>query len=114
METARTPVGQAATLPLGDGEAKISNFYLFLFLTTSRHMEFPGQGSGQSSRCHPSRGCSNAGSLTHSAGPGIDPASQHSQGTAHPVAPQREPPDTFLKVSYCQGSRCFLNCLKVE
>lgn len=39
------------------------------FLATLRHMQLPSQGSEQS------HSCSNAGSLTHWAGPGIKPAS---------------------------------------
>ena len=51
-------------------------------------MEFPGQGSDPSQNCDLSHSYSNARSLTHCAGPGIEPASQHSQDTTNLVAPQ--------------------------
>ena len=58
--------------------------YLFIYLSlaTSQHMEFPDQGSDLS--------CINSGSLTHCAGPGIEPSSQCSRDTTNPIVPQRE------------------------
>ena len=53
-------------------------------------MEFPGQGSDWSHRCDLSHGCGYARSLTHCAGPGIKPVSQHSQDTTNPVVPLQE------------------------
>ena len=56
------------------------NFFSFIififFLAALRHMEFPGQGSDLSCSCDLSCICSNARSLTHCAGPGIEPVSQ--------------------------------------
>ena len=54
-----------------------------LFFATLHHMEFPGQGSDPSS-------CGNIGSLTltHCAGLGIKPVSQHGRDAAYPVASQ--------------------------
>ena len=46
--------------------------------------------SGPSHRCTLSHSGSNAGSLSHCAGMEMEPASQHSQDAANPVAPQRE------------------------
>ena len=65
-------------------------FSLVSFLAAPWHMEFPGQESdpNQSSDLRCSYG--NARSLTHCAGLGIEPASQQSQDTTDPVAPQRE------------------------
>ena len=57
-------------------------------------MEFPGQGSDPSHSCDLS--CGNAGSLTHSAGPGMEPASQGSQDATDPVVPQQRSPDLCL------------------
>ena len=56
------------------------------------HMEFPG--------CL----CSSARSLTHCAGSGIEPASQHSRDDADPDAPQRELLETSFKVFYALSS----------
>ena len=56
----------------------------FFFLAASWHMEFPGWGSGLSCSC------SNTRSLTHCAGPVIEPVSQCSQDAANPIAPQWE------------------------
>ena len=67
-----------------------SLFYLFAFLANPWHIEFPGQGLDLSCSCDPSHSCGNARSLTHCAGPGIKPASQHSQDAANPTMPQQE------------------------
>ena len=53
--------------------------FWFWFLAALRHLEFPGQGSDLSHICDLSCSCGNARSLTHCTGPGIEPASQHSQ-----------------------------------
>ena len=67
----------------------------FSILATPQHMEFPGQGSHLS--CSWTLSCSwgNAGSLTHYAGPGIEPASQCSRDTTNPIGPQWELWDTI-------------------
>ena len=44
----------------------------FLFLAAPWRIEFLGQGSDLSHCCHPSRSCSNARSLTHCAGLGLN------------------------------------------
>ena len=70
-----------------------SSFCHFLsFLAVLRRMEFPGQGSEPSCSCHLHCSCSDAGSLAHCAGLGIEPASQRCSGASGPVAPQRELP----------------------
>ena len=56
----------------------------FSFLAKLQHMEFLGQGSDLSCSC------SDAGSLTHCARPGIQLISQQFQDTASPLAPQQE------------------------
>ena len=53
-------------------------------------MEFLGQGSDLSHSCDLSRSGGNAGSLNHCARPRMEPASQRSQDTADPVAPQQD------------------------
>ena len=55
------------------------------FLAASWHMEFPGQVLDLSWSS-----CSNARSLTHYAGPGIEPVSQSSRDTGDPVGPHYE------------------------
>ena len=63
-----------------------SGFFFFSpFLASPQPMESQGQRSDPSHSPDPSRGCSNAGSLTHCAGPGIKPASQRSQDAANPI-----------------------------
>ena len=58
-------------------------FYFFSFSATRWHMELLGRGSD------PSRSCGNAGSLTHCARSGIEPATQRSQEATDPtVLPQ--------------------------
>ena len=58
--------------------------YIFSFLATPWHMEFPGQGPD------PSRSCGHAGFLTYCARPGIGSASQRSQDATDPIVPRRE------------------------
>ena len=50
-------------------------------------MEFLSQGSDLSCSCSLSSSYSNAGSLTHSAGQGIEPVSKRSQDATDPIAP---------------------------
>jgi len=57
-------------------------FLLFSFLATPWHMEFPGQGSDQSHSFDLRHSCGNTKSLTHCAGPGIEPTIQHSRNAA--------------------------------
>ena len=59
------------------------------------HMEFPDHGSDPSRSHDLCHSCASPGSLTHCAGPGMEPASQGSQDTTDPVAPQRELPTLF-------------------
>ena len=60
------------------------------FLPTPWYTEFLDQGSDLSCSCNLNCSCSNAGSLTHCAGPGIEPASQSSQDATDPAVPQEE------------------------
>ena len=53
-------------------------------------MESLGQGSDPSRSCNLSCSGGHARSLTHCAGPGIEPASQCPQEAADPIAPQCE------------------------
>ena len=73
---------------------KINRFYSFLFFFPffgcHGHMGFQGQESDPSPGCDLCHSCGNAGSLTHCARPGIEPASQRSQDITNPSAPQRE------------------------
>ena len=62
----------------------------FPFWATPWPMEFLGQGSDSSCGYHISCSCGNTRFLTRWAGPGIEPASQHSQGATGPIAPQQE------------------------
>ena len=61
-----------------------------LFLAATWHMEFWGQRSDPSYGYDLHHNGSSAGSLTHCAGLGIEPASWHSTDTADPVVPQWE------------------------
>ena len=63
-------------------------FFLFSFLTTPLHVEFPGQGSDLRYSCNPSCSCGNAGSSIHCAGLGIEPVSHCSKDATDSVAPQ--------------------------
>ena len=47
-------------------------YFIFLFLVTPRHMEFLGQGVNPSLSCNLCHSGSNAGSLTHCAGLGLN------------------------------------------
>ena len=60
-------------------------FFFFFFLTTSWHMEFPGQGSDLSHSCnlHCSRG---------NARLGIEPVFWCCRDATDPIAPQQELP----------------------
>ena len=60
-------------------------FFFLIFLATSWHMEFPGQGLYPSCSCNLHCSCSNAGSLTHCAGPGIKPEPQHWRNATDPL-----------------------------
>ena len=62
----------------------------FSFLATPWNMEFLGQGLDLTHSCNLSCSCFSAGSLTHCAGPGIEPESQSSREAADPIVPQRE------------------------
>lgn len=75
--------------------------FLVLFFAAPWHMEFPGQRPDLSQSCDPSRSCNDARFLTHCSGTGIEPTSQHLQGTTNPVAPWRELQETW----------CLLLCL---
>ena len=55
--------------------------FLFSFLATLPHMAFLGQGSDPRCSFDLSHSCAIAGSLTHCAGPGIEPTTQYSQNT---------------------------------
>ena len=68
-------------------------------------MELPGQGSDPSCSHRPGHGCANARSLTHCAGLEIEPASQCSQDTADPTAPQRE----FQNFPFCSHQHCHVS-----
>ena len=72
-------------------------FFLFVclfvcFLATLQHTEFPGQGSDLRCSCDLCRSCSNARSLTHCSGLGIEPVSQRYRDAADPIVPQQELP----------------------
>ena len=64
--------------------------FIFSFGATLQPMEFLGQGSELSHSHDLSCSCGNAGSFTHCARLEIKPATQFSQDTADPVAPQQE------------------------
>ena len=67
-------------------------FFFFFFFGFPLHIEFIGPVSYLSHSCHLGHSYSNTGSLTHCAGPGIEPTSQCSQDTTDPIAPQQELP----------------------
>ena len=64
--------------------------FFFLFWLPHSNMEFLGQGLDRSHNPEPSRSYSNTGSLTHCAGPGIEPSSQRFQDVADPIVPRWE------------------------
>ena len=66
--------------------------YLFIhfFFSNPTALEFPGQGSDPKHCPDLSHSWGNTGSLTHCAGPSIEPVSQCSQDANDPVAPLRE------------------------
>ena len=55
-------------------------------VNTLRTSDFLSWGRDHILSCN----CGNAGSLTHWAGPGMDPVSQHSRDAADPTVPQQE------------------------
>ena len=65
---------------------------LFYFLAPLQHVEFLGQGSDDAwdGSCNLGGSCSNAGSLTHCARPGIKPVSHRSRCIIDPAGPQQE------------------------
>ena len=69
----------------------IKKKFFFSFLATPGHKKFLGQGSDPSHSCNPPHSCSSSGPLTHSVGLGIQPMSQHSRDTTHPVKPVGTP-----------------------
>ena len=71
-------------------EPVVCLFVCLFVLAALRHMEFLAQGSDPSHSHKPSRSCGNTGSLTHSAGLGIEPAFQCFQDTAYPIGPWQE------------------------
>ena len=71
---------------------RLSLDMIFSFFAAPRHRELLGPGSDSTRRCHLRHSYGRAGSLTHSAGPGMEPGSQHSQDAANPVPPLRELP----------------------
>ena len=77
------------------------NFFFFSFLAAPQHMEFRGQGSDVSCNHDLSCSCGNAGSLTHCAGLGIEPATRRSQDTADPAEPQQELHILIFKIVSC-------------
>ena len=60
------------------------SFIYLLILAALRHMEFPGQGSDTS------YSYGNAGALTHYAGLGTEPPTQHSTNADDLVTPHQE------------------------
>ena len=83
-----------------ESSPRIQYVYLFRFSSffsggrffsgRPRHMEFPGQGSDPNHGCHLWYSCSNPGSSTHCARPGIEPASWCCRDAANSVVPQQE------------------------
>ena len=65
------------------------SFFLFFFGLPAAY-GIPGSGIRSELQLWPILSCSNAGSLTHCARPGIKPASQCSRNAAHPVEQQQE------------------------
>ena len=61
-------------------------------------MEFLGQGSDLNHSCSLCYSCGNTGSLTHSAGLGVESPSDHSRDAANPVVQQWELLEIFVVV----------------
>ena len=71
--------------------SKLSFFYsFFFFFFLFGRMELPGQGSDPSNSCNLLGSFGNAGSLSHSARPGMQPASWRCRATCNPFVTQRE------------------------
>ena len=83
----------------GTGVHRLPTVYLSV-LAAPWHMEFLDQGSDPSHSCDLSHSCSNAGSLTHCARPGLEPASQRSQDAANPIVPQPELLNSFYEAEF--------------
>ena len=64
--------------------------FYFFFLAALQHIEFLGQGSYLSHSYNLCCSCSNVGSLTPCARPGIESASQHSHDAMDPIEPRWE------------------------
>ena len=64
--------------------------FFFPFFGRPAAMAFPGQGSDQSHSFHLGRNFSDTRSLTHCAGPGIEPGCQRFHDAANSTMPQRE------------------------
>ena len=72
-------------------EMSRSEFYFILFFGCICGLwKLLGQKLNSSPNYNLHHSCSNAGSLTHCAGLGIEPAFQRSSDAANPVVPQRE------------------------
>ena len=78
--------------------------FFFSFLAAQQHMEFPSQGLDPSHSCDACCSCGNAGSLTHCAWPGTEPASQCSRDTTSPIVLQGNSWLIYLEYSfYCSS-----------
>lgn len=73
--------------------------FLFSLLAAPWHMEFQGQGSDPSQGHDLSQNCSNIESLTHCAGPGIEPVSQRSQEAPDSILLWQELQETLVSDS---------------
>ena len=60
----------------------------FSFSAATQHVEFLDQGSDSSCSCDPCHSRGNTRSLTHCAGPGIEPASWWCRDTTNSIVPQ--------------------------
>ena len=69
-----------------------AEFFFFFFVAALRHAEFLVQGSDPRYSRDLCCSCGNAGSLTHSAKPRIEPEFQHCRDSANPLALQKELP----------------------
>ena len=84
--------------------AAVGFFFFFFFGLPAWHMGFPSQGSDLSHKCDRSRSCGNAGSLTHCAGLGIEPVSQHSRGPTIPLHHSRSSWSQILNPQHPSGN----------